>query len=200
MSWASWGLLPIPDNAPPDAVLTSGGRLVVLGADEFQYVEDKLSSRWLITAVVISKPLVELRRDDLVIWRLVPREDPSNWSYWGGPSRVLTISDGDTPGQVECCLLEDATLESPDDGFDLTDLLDPTLSVGSDGLVLDAHRWRALEGWGLTPRCPRCVSPSRGIAYGLTDTTGSGGGDQIGGCVLGADQPQHVCVACQYRF
>jgi hypothetical protein len=200
MSWTKWGLEPIADDAPRDAVLATGGRLLILGADEWQHVEDEFSPRWRICAVTTPASPLRPQVGDLVVWRALPREDPDNWYVWGGPTRVVSAAEAQEHGLVELCVLEDASFPSAaasDEDLDqLEDFFyEVSETVPEDGVVVPDAEWSILGWWQLAPRCPRCGSLSRPIVYGLVAEMSPY--VAIGGCVLGPEPvAQYRCDSC----
>jgi len=202
MSWKKWGLEPIADDAPRDAVLATDGRLLILGADEWQQVEDEISPRWRISGVTIPASTLRPQVGDLVVWRGLPREDPDDWYLWGGPTRVVSTADAQEPGLVELCVLEDVSFpdaEAADEDLDqLEDFFsEASESVPEDGVVAPDAEWSILSWWQLAPRCPRCGSPSKPIVYGLVAEMSPH--VALGGCVVGGEPlPQYLCDSCGY--
>jgi hypothetical protein len=196
MSWKDWGLDPIPDDAPRSAVLRTGGRLLVLGADEWQQVAEELSPRWRVCAVTIPVSSLNPRVGDLVVWRGLPRDDPADWFIWGGPTRIVARADSDKPGHVELCVLEDGAFTdaaaSEDDLDGLVGLFAaPSDTDPEDGVVAPDAEWDVLGWWRLAPHCPRCGGPSKPIAYGLVDAE-TAEHFAIGGCIVSSGhQPRH---------
>lgn len=199
MSWQKWGLHPIADDAPREAVLATGGRLLILGADEWQHVEDQLSPRWRICAVTMPVSPLRPQVGDLVVWRGLPREDPDDWYLWGGPTRVVSTAEAPEHGLVELCVLEDVTLPDADATAEDLDQLEDYFSetsetVREDGVVAPDAEWDILSWWRLAPRCPRCGGPSEPIVSHAAEMSPN---IAHGGFIVGQEPlSQYLCHTC----